>query len=56
MKGAKADQNAEVICQSLRAGFGKSPNRVELFFVPVNAVSGTGSATVPMLDASQLFA
>lgn len=46
MKGAKADQNAEVICQSLRAGFGKSPNRVELFFVPVNAVSGTSSANI----------
>lgn len=41
VKGAKADQNAEVICQSLRAGFGRSPFRVELFFVPINAVSGT---------------
>lgn len=40
VKGAKADQTAELICQSLRAGFGKAPHRVELFLVPVHAKSG----------------
>lgn len=49
VKGAKADQTAELICQSLRAGFGKAPHRVELFFVPVHAKSG--AAIFPYLPS-----
>lgn len=50
VKGTKADQNAEPsICQSLRAGFGKAPNKLELFLVPINAVAGTRAAHVSML-------
>lgn len=45
--GAKAEQNPELICQSLRAGFGKSPYKVELFFVPVHAVSGKSGKVIP---------
>ncbi|KAL3137125.1 hypothetical protein ABBQ32_006698 [Trebouxia sp. C0010 RCD-2024] len=47
VKGAKADQTAELICQSLRAGFGKAPHRVELFLVPVHAKSGKTGKVIP---------
>lgn len=51
VKGSKRDQNVEPPCQSLRAGFGSSPHKVELFLVPVNAVSGNLSAYIPCLPS-----